>query len=232
VLATALFAPSTVHGTLQHIVDQAVVAVEGCDLAGIIVVRDQGADAVFSQPDDVGLDRLPGASAPLPCVGDADGPAVFAEDLFDERRWPAFTRAAAAQGIRSLLAFRLPAAPQGTLHLYARLPRAFGAVDRTQGLVFATLAGIALGTAEERASVDRRFDNLQEAVRSRELIGQAQGILMERERISADQAFDLLRRASQHLNRKLRDVAENVVSTGQVPTGQATPAAPERPSTA
>lgn len=66
--------------------------------------------------------------------------------------------------------------------------------------------------------------NLREALQSRELIGQAQGILMERERITADQAFDVLRRASQHLNRKLRDVAENVVTTGQSPSAGADPA--------
>ena len=54
-----------------------------------------------------------------------------------------------------------------------------------------------------------------------EIIGQAQGILMERERITADQAFDLLRRSSQHLNVKLRDVAQELVDTGAVPGGPA-----------
>jgi AmiR/NasT family two-component response regulator len=58
---------------------------------------------------------------------------------------------------------------------------------------------------------------LQAALSTREVIGQAQGILMERERISATQAFDVLRRASQHLNRKLRDVAQDLVDTGDEP---------------
>jgi AmiR/NasT family two-component response regulator len=49
------------------------------------------------------------------------------------------------------------------------------------------------------------------------VIGQAQGILMERERVTAEQAFDILRRASQHLNEKLRDVAQNLVETGESP---------------
>ena len=57
------------------------------------------------------------------------------------------------------------------------------------------------------------------------MIGQAQGILMERERIASGEAFDILRRASQHLNRKLRDVAEDLVDTGETPdTGTPGPA--------
>ena len=52
---------------------------------------------------------------------------------------------------------------------------------------------------------------------SREIIGEAMGILMERERITAPQAFDILRRASQHLNIKLREVAQNLVETGEEP---------------
>ena len=62
-----------------------------------------------------------------------------------------------------------------------------------------------------------RAGNLTDALRTRELIGQAQGILMERERITADQAFDVLRRASQHMNIKLREVAETLVDTGESP---------------
>jgi len=64
-----------------------------------------------------------------------------------------------------------------------------------------------------------RTDHLQTALISRELIGQAQGILMERERITAEQAFDLLRRSSQHLNRRLRDVAQELIDTGNDPSG-------------
>ena len=64
---------------------------------------------------------------------------------------------------------------------------------------------------------ERRIDNLHSALSSREIIGQAQGILMERERIPADQAFDVLRRASQYLNIKLREVAQTLVDTGERP---------------
>ena len=58
---------------------------------------------------------------------------------------------------------------------------------------------------------------LKEALESRDVIGQAKGILMERERVTADDAFNMLRRGSQHLNRKLRDLAEEIAATGEEP---------------
>jgi AmiR/NasT family two-component response regulator len=75
--------------------------------------------------------------------------------------------------------------------------------------------------AHSHEDEERRADTLQTALNTRETIGEALGILMERERISADQAFDILRRASQHLNIKLREVAQDLVDTGKDPdTGQ------------
>jgi AmiR/NasT family two-component response regulator len=107
------------------------------------------------------------------------------------------------------------------LNLYGCLPAAFGATDRAQGLLFATLARLAVDAATDRAEDEARSDNLHEALKTRELIGQAQGILMERERITADQAFDVLRRASQHVNVKLRDIAAALVETGEAPVDPA-----------
>ena len=103
------------------------------------------------------------------------------------------------------------------MNLYARIPEAFGATDRAKGTILAALAGAAIGAASQRDEVQSQNMNLKNTLVSRELIGQAQGILMERERVSADQAFDILRRASQHLNEKLRDVAQNLVDTGESP---------------
>ena len=78
--------------------------------------------------------------------------------------------------------------------------------------------------AEAHEEEERRAENLRQALITRQLIGQAQGILMERERITAEQAFDILRRASQHLNTKLREVAQELVETGErPPTGSGGP---------
>lgn len=154
-----------------------------------------------------------------PCLDTiAQGALVYAEDLAGDPRWPTFGPAAADIGVRSLLALRLSAGETlGALNLYARYPSAFGAVDRAKGVVLSGLAGLAMFLAQEHARDERRAEDLHHALVTRELIGQAQGILMERERITSEQAFDILRRASQHLNVKLHDVARHLVDTGERP---------------
>ena len=84
-------------------------------------------------------------------------------------------------------------------------------------MILASLTSLAVSAARSHEDEERRTEHLHAALTTREVIGQAQGILMERERISAGQAFDVLRRASQHLNRKLRDVAQDLVDTGDRP---------------
>jgi hypothetical protein len=105
----------------------------------------------------------------------------------------------------------------GALNLYARYPHAFGVIDRGRGTLLATMAGLAFSSVRTHEAEERRVVNLQAALATREMIGQAQGILIERERVTPDQAFDILRRASQHLNVKLRDIAQNLVDTGERP---------------
>ncbi len=144
--------------------------------------------------------------------------ASYAEDLEDEPRWPTFGPAAAQAGVRSLLALPVQVNEDpGALNLYARYPQAFGVIDRGKGMLLAAMAGMAFSTARLHEDEERRAANFQAALATREMIGQAQGILMERERITPDEAFDILRRASQHLNIKLRDIAQNVVDTGERP---------------
>lgn len=218
-IALALFSAGTVTGTLQRVVDLAVETVDGCDAAGVFLVENERVvTQASSSPLVVDLDRLQFEADEGPCLDAvSEGGSFFAEDLADDRRWPKFGPAAVAAGIRSVLAFRLSAARLSALNLYARLPAAFGVTDRAKGSILATLAGIAVNSAEEREGDERVVKSLHQALQSRELIGQAQGILMERERISAEQAFDVLRRASQRLNVKLRQVAQTLVDTKDAP---------------
>lgn len=219
-VAQDLFAPETVEATLQQIALLARQTVDGCDAAGILVIDRLGhASTVAASGELVGeLDRLQIDADEGPCLDAArDGSTYYAADLLDESRWPTFSAGAAAVGVRSVLAYSLPADSLSALNLYARVPTAFGATERAQAQLFATLARLALDTAESHAAETRSTESLTTALRTRELIGQAQGILMERERITADQAFDLMRRASQRMNIKLRDIAEVLVETGEVP---------------
>jgi hypothetical protein len=161
------------------------------------------------------LHDLQVAAGQGPCLDVASsGGTIYAFDLADDPRWPRFGPAAA--GFRSALAFQVATSRSSVLNLYSRLPAAFGATDRAKALLLATLAGLALTSAEQREHDEQQMVNLQAALSTRELIGQAQGILMERERITAADAFDVLRRASQHLNVKLRDVAQTLIETGEI----------------
>ena len=218
-VATQLFMPGSVVATLQRIVTLAEETIDGCDGAGVFVVRDGAvATAAASSPLTDSLDRLQIEANEGPCLdASARGATFYAQDLADDERWPTFGPQAVAAGVRCVLSYALSVEQPSALNLYAHLPAAFGATDRAQGQLFATLARLALESAEERVADVQRVSNLTDALRTREVIGQAQGILMERERITADQAFEVLRRASQRMNVKLRSVAESLVETGESP---------------
>jgi hypothetical protein len=226
-IARTLFSQSTVGGTLQQIVDCAAATIDGCDAAGISLLT--GAHVTtpaYSHPIALEIDSVQYETDQGPCLDAiAKDSLVYAEDLTDDARWPIFGPRAVNLGMRSLLSCRLSGnGTLGALNLYAGPPRAYGAIDRTKAVIFAAHAGLALGASEAAEDAAHslsaevlRTENLQSALVSREIIGQAEGILIEREKITADQAFDVLRRASQNLNIKLREVAQYLVETGEVP---------------
>lgn len=216
-IARILLSSGTVTEILHRIVTLSVASIEGCDEAGLCEAAGR---SVPTSPLVAELDQLQTEVGEGPCIEALGGlDSVYVDDLVTATRWPRFGPVAVGAGLRSALAYRLFDGNEtlGALQLYARLPAAFNATDRAQGLIFAAHAGMALAVAQNQADKRVRIDNLQAALVSREIIGQAQGILMERERITAAQAFDLLRRSSQHLNVKLRDVAQELVDTGAVP---------------
>jgi len=218
--ACVLFSAGPVVDTLQRVVGLAVETIDGCDFAGIFLLDgDTLTTPVHTDPIVIEVDALQHRHEQGPCLDAvADDSTLYACDLADDTRWPLYGPEATAAGVRSVLALSLSAkGTKGALNLYARYPQAFGVIDRAKGLLLAGLAGQALSTAQAHDEEAQRLDNLQGALLTRAVIGQAQGILIERERVTADQAFDILRRASQHLNIKLRDVAQNLVDTGESP---------------
>lgn len=218
--ARVLFSAGAVTDTLQRVVELAVDTIEGCDFAGIFLLDgDVVTTPVHTDPIVIEVDAFQHRYEQGPCLDAvADDSTLYAEDLADDTRWPLYGPEAMAAGVRSVLALSLSArGTKGALNLYARYPQAFGVIDRAKGLLLAGLAGQALSTAQAHDEETQRLDNLEGALLSRAIIGQAQGILIERERITGNQAFDILRRASQHLNIKLRDVAQNLVDTGESP---------------
>lgn len=157
-----------------------------------------------------------------PCleVAATSAPTSGAADLAASTSWPVFGPAAAAVGVRSLLAAGLsphpdptePSSPPGALNLYSRSAFAFTGEDREEALLLAAIAAIGVQLAAARTTTSR----LYEALTTRDVIGQAKGILMERHGITQEQAFNVLRRASNDLNIKLRDVAAEIADGGSV----------------
>lgn len=135
------------------------------------------------------------------------------DDLRAETRWPGFARRAVALGVLSVLSFQLFAADDsfGALNLYSPDAAAFGPDSESTGILLASHAALAMAAS-------RTQEGLLTAMDSREMIGQAKGILMERYKVTGVEAFGLLVASSQAVNRKLRDVAEHLVATGELLT--------------
>jgi hypothetical protein len=164
------------------------------------------------------VDRIQYELGHGPCVDAILTDNLFnAGDLRTDSRWPEFGRRAAEEtGILSMLSFRLffedsdSADLLAGLNLYAAKPEAFDEVDETILGLVATHGALAISAAQQR----RRADGVTAALQSNRDIGAALGVLMARLLITREQAFDLMRIASQRNNRKLRDIAEEVLETG------------------
>jgi hypothetical protein len=138
---------------------------------------------------------------------------VYSRDLAAESRWPDWgPRVVDELGVRSMLCFRLFTTKDtlGALNLYSRRAGAFTEDDAVEGLALAAHVAVALVSATQ-------IEGLNAAAVNRTVIGQAQGILMERYDIDSERAFSLLRRVSQDSNRRLRWIAAELVRTRKVP---------------
>jgi hypothetical protein len=223
-IARMLYSARTVKETLDRIVLFSVDTIKGCSEAGISLWQgDEIVTPVWTEQRVVEVETMQYTTGQGPGV-DAigQGASLYAEDLLTDRRWPNFGPMAAEAGMRSLLSLCLFGEGRlGALNLYARQPRAFGATDRAKGLILATHAGVALAAAVEQEDAThalrvemKKLQKPHGALASRHVIGRAEGILMQSELITADDAFDLLRRASQHLASRLREIAEHVGDPG------------------
>lgn len=133
-------------------------------------------------------------------------------DTATDERWPRFGPLAAELGLHSLLSVRLSTAEEtlGALDLYSTSIRVFEEDDIALAHIFGQHASVAFANA-------RREEGLRQGIDARHAIGQAQGILMERSDLTADQAFSVLRRYSQENNVKLRKVAADIIETRRLP---------------
>jgi transcriptional regulator with GAF, ATPase, and Fis domain len=201
--------------TLVQIVRTAIDLVPGCDEASISVVL--GRRKVTSEAPSGELpravDELQERFQQGPCLDAAYQHAtVRVADMTAETRWPQFTPAAAEVGALAMLSLQLYVEQDdlGALNLFSRRAGAFTDESEHVGLMLATHGAVAYAAA-------RRVDRMARELETQQLIGQAQGILMERRKITEDEAFSLLVNASQSTNVKLRDLAEQLVHSGELP---------------
>ena len=137
-------------------------------------------------------------------------------DLRSDQRWPVFAQRCVAQTpVRSIVSVHLPvgSTDRAALNLYATKPEAFDDQDVVVASMLAPFAGLAVEATLHADDVA----HLHTALSSSRQIGTATGILMGHKKITADEAFQELRRASSHLNLKIRDVAAQVELTGELP---------------
>ncbi|MCI3275482.1 GAF and ANTAR domain-containing protein [Streptomyces cylindrosporus] len=216
-MARDLLAQESVDATLERISRSAVELVEGCDAAGILVLS--GAKVKTLAPTEklvVDSDRLQGRLGEGPCFDAArtvDGERVFriADFTREQPRWPAYAPQAHALGMGSMMGFLLYTEDQefGALNLYSREPGAFTDASELAGWLLASHAAVAFSSARSHAQ-------MEQAVATRHLIGEAMGILMGAHNLTEEQAFEALRRFSQQHNIKLREVARRVCERGGV----------------
>jgi transcriptional regulator with GAF, ATPase, and Fis domain len=172
----------SVHETLQRTVDLAVATIPGCDHAGVSVVH-YGKISTPAASDGVALrvDAIQYEVGDGPCLDAIADEGIFqTDDLELESRWPRFSaRAHDETAVASILAFRLFARERalGSLNLFSKHKAAFGPEARETGLLFAVHAAVALQASQ-------RTEKLLAALETRDVIGEAKGILMEREHIS------------------------------------------------
>jgi len=160
------------------------------------------------------LDRLQQRLGDGPCVSAAKRQSVFRiDDTREDLRWPEFCAEAARLNVRSMLCVPLWIDERGlgALSLYADQAAAFSESHERITILLATFAALALAEAQ-------RADQMHDALSSRDVIGQAKGILMERHGVTADAAFSVLSRVSQAENIKLAEVARRFVETGDLPS--------------
>lgn len=208
---------------LDRLVRLAARAVPAAIACGITLRRNGRPFTVASSDTFAAqIDELQYESDEGPCLHALrSGKTVHVDDLVAERRWDRFRPSALAHGMASSLSLPLTVDGQvaAALNLYSRSAHAFSAADADMARALAAQCTAALEVILHQTEQALLREQLDAALRSRAVIDQALGILMAQQRCTAREAFDLLRQASQHRNRKLRQVAADVVTavTGQPP---------------
>lgn len=222
-------ASTTVGDALHRIAEITLEAVPSADVAGMTMLGEDGrpTTAIYTDARSPAIDEAQYRDGVGPCLSAWRDKAIVRVDDIKEvlSVYPAFAEACQEHGVRSTLSVPLVNgdASIGALNLYAHVRAGFDDDDERLVEDLAAAAGVMLGNVSAYWAAFELSQHLDEAMRSRAVIEQAKGMLMARDpAVTADEAFDLLRRASQRENVKLRLIAQRIVD-------RRNPAAAEEP---
>ena len=210
-----------IERTLEQIVTSAVATIPGVDAGSISMTGSRRIETRAPTNEVIGtLGAVQSELHEGPCISAIEDPAedgtVVAQDLAgpDAGRWPRFAPHAVEAGYRALMSTQLSLEDIGaTLNLYSATPDAYDAHARTLAGLFATQAAVILHGSRQAVLLQRTIDGLELAVGSRDMIGQAKGILMERFKVDDEAAFRMLVKASQATNTKVTTLALNLAKS-------------------
>jgi GAF domain-containing protein len=213
----------SMDGLLQTVADLTKKVMPGNPEASVLLlVKDRPTTVVSTGQLATDLDERQYERGHGPCLHAArTGEVTEIPDTRADERWPDYLPRAVEHGNLSSLSIPLAidsdAQVRGALNIYARRADAFDEASRSVATKFAPYAAVAAGNLHAYQSARDMADNLQTALESRAVIDQAKGILIERYKLTPDQAFQLLAQVSMKANRKLRAIADDLVETGELP---------------
>jgi GAF domain-containing protein len=205
----------TVGDTLQRVAELTTRAIPAAAYAGITLPTERGpATSVFTHPTAPNVDRAQYDTGRGPCLeAYRTGQVQRIDSTLTDERWPEFTQVAVEHAILSTLSLPMTVGDRtiGALNLYSHEANAFAEDDARAGMTFARQAAVVMANAQAYWQLYDLTESLEEALKSRAVIEQAKGIVMSQSKVAPDEAFQILVRASQRENRKLRDIAQDLV---------------------
>jgi GAF domain-containing protein len=219
-LSRVALADRSLEEVLQEVTRIAARGIPGAEASSITLIRnDKAFTAAHTGELALVADELQYEEGYGPCM-DAGraGLVLRVDDMRTERRWPSYTARVLEVGVLSSLSVPLPyqGSSIGALNNYSTQPAAFASAESlAAGREVAETIAVAVANADAHARLGERARNMQLAMESRAVIEQAKGVLMAQRRVDAEQAFEILRDASQRYNRKLRDIAAGIVQSVQ-----------------
>jgi GAF domain-containing protein len=218
-LSRVVLVDRTLEDVLREITTIAKLGIPGAEAVSITLLRNERAyTAAYDGEMALAADELQYERGYGPCMDAGRGGVVLrVDDMQTETRWPDYVaRLLAETPVRSSLSVPLPyqGATIGALNIYSTLPAAFASTESlSAGMETAEVIAVAVANADAHWQLGEQARNMRLAMDSRAVIEQAKGVLMAQRRVNAEQAFEILREASQRYNRKLRDIALGIVQS-------------------